>query len=163
MYNPLLNSILLLQGAINWVPSFWSVAIISRCRNTVHMKTVSTFSCTPYFFVALKNVKQQFPGVLVRAIHDDTAFLGDKESIFSEGGRAAAACDRPRQRRQRTLPGQRRRRTDSRRAEAAVAICDDIHHLVADISEHSSHAAFSMASYSCMRRADFLAGAIHLG
>jgi hypothetical protein len=29
---------------------------------------------------------------------------------------------------------------------------------MADISEHSTHAAFSMANYSCMRRADFLAG-----
>jgi hypothetical protein len=44
--------------------------------------------------------------------------------------------------------------------ESAVAICDDIHHLVAGISEISSHAAFSMAYYFCMRHADFLAGAI---
>jgi hypothetical protein len=26
----------------------WYVAIISRCRHTVHMKTISTFSCSPY-------------------------------------------------------------------------------------------------------------------
>jgi hypothetical protein len=45
--------------------------------------------------------------------------------------------------------------------EAAVAICDDIHHLIAGISEISSHAAISMTYYSCMRRANFLAGAIH--
>jgi hypothetical protein len=38
--------------------------------------------------------------------------------------------------------------------EAAVAICDDMHRLVAGISEISSHAAFSMAYYSCMRRAE---------
>jgi hypothetical protein len=41
--------------------------------------------------------------------------------------------------------------------EAAVALFDDIHRLIGDISELSSHAAFSMAYYSCMRRADFLA------
>jgi hypothetical protein len=35
---------------------------------------------------ALKNVEQQFPEVLVRAIHDDTALLGDAETIFCEGG-----------------------------------------------------------------------------
>jgi hypothetical protein len=35
---------------------------------------------------ALKNVKQRFPGVLVRAIHDGATILGDKETIFSEGG-----------------------------------------------------------------------------
>jgi hypothetical protein len=44
--------------------------------------------------------------------------------------------------------------------ESAVTICDDIHHLIAGISEHSSHAAFSMAYYSCMRRAGISAGAI---
>jgi hypothetical protein len=43
--------------------------------------------------------------------------------------------------------------------EAAVAICDDIHRLTTGISEISSH-AFSMANYSSMRRANFLAGAI---
>jgi hypothetical protein len=35
---------------------------------------------------ALKNVEQRFPGVLVRAIHDDKTILGDTESNFSEGG-----------------------------------------------------------------------------
>jgi hypothetical protein len=44
--------------------------------------------------------------------------------------------------------------------ESAVTICDDINHLVAGISRHSSHADFSMAYYSCMRRADFSAGGI---
>jgi hypothetical protein len=44
--------------------------------------------------------------------------------------------------------------------KAAVAICDDIHRLIEGITELSSHAAFSMAYYSCMHRADFLAGAI---
>jgi hypothetical protein len=43
---------------------------------------------------------------------------------------------------------------------AAVAICLDIHRLIGGISELRSHAAISMANYSCMRRADFLAGAI---
>jgi hypothetical protein len=33
----------------------------------------------------LKNVEQRFPGVLVRAIHDDTTIFGDTETIFSEG------------------------------------------------------------------------------
>jgi hypothetical protein len=46
--------------------------------------------------------------------------------------------------------------------EDAVAICDVIHSLIAGISEVSSHAAFSMAYYSGMRRGDFLAGAISL-
>jgi hypothetical protein len=44
--------------------------------------------------------------------------------------------------------------------KADVAICDDIHRLIGGISEISSHAVFSMAYYSCMRRAEFLAGAI---
>jgi hypothetical protein len=35
---------------------------------------------------ALKNAEQRFPGVLVRAILDDTKFWGDTESIFSEEG-----------------------------------------------------------------------------
>jgi hypothetical protein len=39
--------------------------------------------------------------------------------------------------------------------ESAVTICDYIHHLIEGISEHSSHASFSMAYYSCMRRAGF--------
>jgi hypothetical protein len=34
---------------------------------------------------ALKNAKQRFPGVLVRAIHDDTKILENTESIFREG------------------------------------------------------------------------------
>jgi hypothetical protein len=33
---------------------FWSVAVISRCRRTVNMKTISTFSCTQYFSLKLK-------------------------------------------------------------------------------------------------------------
>jgi hypothetical protein len=45
-------------------------------------------------------------------------------------------------------------------SKAADAICDDIHRVIAGISELSGHAAFSIAYYSCMRRADFLAGAI---
>jgi hypothetical protein len=45
-------------------------------------------------------------------------------------------------------------------SKAADAICDDTHRLIAGISELSSHAAFSMAYFFCMRRADFLAGAI---
>jgi hypothetical protein len=44
--------------------------------------------------------------------------------------------------------------------EDAVIICDDIRYLNASISEHSNHAAFSMTYYSCMRRGDFLVGAI---
>jgi hypothetical protein len=36
--------------------------------------------------LALRNVEKRFPGVLVRAIHDDKIILGDTESIFSEGG-----------------------------------------------------------------------------
>jgi hypothetical protein len=44
--------------------------------------------------------------------------------------------------------------------QAADSICLDIHRLTGGISEHSSYAAFLMANYSCMRRADFLAGAI---
>jgi hypothetical protein len=44
--------------------------------------------------------------------------------------------------------------------KAADAICLDIHRLIGDISEHSNHAAFSMANYSCMHRADFLAGVV---
>jgi hypothetical protein len=43
---------------------------------------------------------------------------------------------------------------------AHLAICDDTHRLIEGISEISSHAAFSMACYSCMRRADFSVGAI---
>jgi hypothetical protein len=35
---------------------------------------------------ALKNVENQFPEVLVRAIHDDTTLLGNAETIFREGG-----------------------------------------------------------------------------
>jgi hypothetical protein len=27
-----------ITGGIDWVPSLWSVAIISRCRHTFHMK-----------------------------------------------------------------------------------------------------------------------------
>jgi hypothetical protein len=42
--------------------------------------------------------------------------------------------------------------------ESAVPICKDIHRLIEGISEISSHAAFSMANYSCMHRANFLAG-----
>jgi hypothetical protein len=38
----------------------------------------------------------------------------------------------------------------------------DIYRLILGISEHSNHTAYKMASYSCMRRADFLAGAIPL-
>jgi hypothetical protein len=34
----------------------------------------------------LKNVEQRFPGVLVHATCDDTTFLGDTKTIFSEGG-----------------------------------------------------------------------------
>jgi hypothetical protein len=45
-------------------------------------------------------------------------------------------------------------------AKAAVAIYDGIHRLIGGISKLSSYAALSMAYYSCMRRADFLAGAI---
>jgi hypothetical protein len=42
----------------------------------------------------LKNVEQRFPGVLVRAIHDDTTILGDTEMIFSEeGARQQLATD----------------------------------------------------------------------
>jgi hypothetical protein len=41
--------------------------------------------------------------------------------------------------------------------KAAVAIYLDIHNLIDGISELSSHAAFSMAYYSCMRRTDFMA------
>jgi hypothetical protein len=44
--------------------------------------------------------------------------------------------------------------------EAANAICLDMHRLIGGILEYSNHAAFSMALYSCMRRANFLAGAI---
>jgi hypothetical protein len=44
--------------------------------------------------------------------------------------------------------------------KAADAICLDIHRLIEGNSEHSDHAVFSMAYYSCMHRADFLAGAI---
>jgi hypothetical protein len=44
--------------------------------------------------------------------------------------------------------------------KVADANCLDIHRLIGSISEISSHAAYSMAYYSCMRRADFLAGAI---
>jgi hypothetical protein len=42
--------------------------------------------------------------------------------------------------------------------ESAISICDDMHRLIGGISELSSHAAFLMANYSCMHRADFLAG-----
>jgi hypothetical protein len=44
--------------------------------------------------------------------------------------------------------------------KAADSIFLEIHRLIGGISEYSNHAAFSAASYSCMRRADFLAGAI---
>jgi hypothetical protein len=44
--------------------------------------------------------------------------------------------------------------------KSTVTICDDIHRLIESISEHSSHATFSMAYYFCMHRANFLAGAI---
>jgi hypothetical protein len=44
--------------------------------------------------------------------------------------------------------------------KAADSICLDTHRLIKGISEHSKHAAISMAYYFCMRRADFLAGAI---
>jgi hypothetical protein len=40
---------------VDWVPSLWSVAIIPRFRHTVHMGTVSTFSCTPYLSLELWN------------------------------------------------------------------------------------------------------------
>jgi hypothetical protein len=42
-------------------------------------------------------------------------------------------------------------------------ICLDIHRLIEGISKHNNHAAFSMAYYSCLNRADFLAGAIYPG
>jgi hypothetical protein len=42
--------------------------------------------------------------------------------------------------------------------ESALTICNDIYRLIGGISEHSNHAAFSMTYYSCMHRADFLAG-----
>jgi hypothetical protein len=45
--------------------------------------------------------------------------------------------------------------------KTADSICLEIHRLIKGISEHSNHAAFLMAYYSCMRRADFLAGAIY--
>jgi hypothetical protein len=42
----------------------------------------------------LKNVEQRFPGVLVRAIHDDTTILKDTESIFNdEDARQQLATD----------------------------------------------------------------------
>jgi hypothetical protein len=44
--------------------------------------------------------------------------------------------------------------------EDTVTIFDDIHHRIVGISKISSHAAFLMANYSYMHRADFLAGAI---
>jgi hypothetical protein len=44
--------------------------------------------------------------------------------------------------------------------KTADAINLDIQCLIEGISEHSNHAAFSMAYYCCMHRADFLAGAI---
>jgi hypothetical protein len=42
--------------------------------------------------------------------------------------------------------------------KAAVTSCNDIHRLVTGISDHRDHAAVSMTYYSCMHRADFLAG-----
>jgi hypothetical protein len=155
---------------------------------------------------ALKNLEQRFPGVLVRAIHDDTTLLGDKETIFSEGGaRQQLATDLANvgselhegkaeaygmTQRQGSDPGGYQaafRNLDgpsdgvqqvgfgivdcgtplgddhfilASLEESAVTICNDIHHLVAGISEHSTHATFSMTYYSCMHRVDFLAGAI---
>jgi hypothetical protein len=44
--------------------------------------------------------------------------------------------------------------------ESTITICDDIHRLIEVISKFSSHAAFPMTNFSCMHRADFLAGAI---
>ena len=35
---------------------------------------------------SLKNLEQQFAGIHVRAIHDDTTILGDTETIFKAGG-----------------------------------------------------------------------------
>jgi hypothetical protein len=46
--------------------------------------------------------------------------------------------------------------------KTAGAINLKIHRLIGGISEHSNHAAFLMAYYSCMHRAEFLAGAISL-
>jgi hypothetical protein len=45
--------------------------------------------------------------------------------------------------------------------ESALSICDDMHRLVGGISGLSCHAAFSVAYYSCMHRANFLAGALN--
>ena len=45
-------------------------------------------------------------------------------------------------------------------SELGDAICEDIERLTKGISEYSCHAAFSMAFYSCMHRADFLVGAL---
>jgi hypothetical protein len=42
--------------------------------------------------------------------------------------------------------------------ESAISIRDDMHRLVGGISGLSCHAAFPMAYYSCMHRANFLAG-----
>jgi hypothetical protein len=42
--------------------------------------------CACGISLALKKAEQRFPGVLFRAIHDDTTVLGDTESIFSEKG-----------------------------------------------------------------------------
>jgi hypothetical protein len=159
---------------------------------------------------ALKNVEQQFPGVLVRAIHDDTTLLGDTETIFSEGGarqqlatdlanvgselhegKAEAYGMTPEDRAQ--IPEDIKQPsatwTDpvtgvqqvafgivdcgitfgdstfilASLDESAATICDDIHRLAGGISAISSHAAFSMANHSCMRRADFLAGSFATG
>jgi hypothetical protein len=52
-------------------------------------RTGNAFTGLQYDFgisPALKNVEQRFPGVLVRAIDDDTTIIGDMESIFCEGG-----------------------------------------------------------------------------
>jgi hypothetical protein len=47
---------------------------------------LTPLQCACCISPALKTVEQRFPGVLVRAIHDDTTILGDTETIFSEGG-----------------------------------------------------------------------------
>jgi hypothetical protein len=43
--------------------------------------------------------------------------------------------------------------------ESAISIRDDMHRLIEGISGLSYHAAFPVAYYSCMNRANFLAGA----
>jgi hypothetical protein len=154
---------------------------------------------------ALKNVKQRFPEVLVRAIHDDTILFGDAEMIFSEGGarqqlatdlanvgselhegKAEAYGMTPEDRAQIPEGIKQSSKTWTNPVtwiqqvgfgivdcgiplgddafilasldKSAISICDDMHRLVGGISGLSFHAAFPVAYYSCMNRANFLAG-----